>query len=86
LLWDRGPVLRLLVEDERVLGVFAAHVHYNRAWDWRGKKIVTTAERGAARLIELKDGKIVAIEALGNARANGRPRDGAPVRRFNRYP
>ena len=66
LLWDSGPLIQQLIHNEKVLGVFAAHLHFNSAWDWNGKKIVLTADRGVSRFIEVKDGKITYIEPLDN--------------------
>ncbi|MDD5708064.1 MAG: metallophosphoesterase [Kiritimatiellae bacterium] len=77
MLWDRAPLIRQLIDEPRVLGIFSGHVHYNRAWDWHGKRIVTTSERGGSRFIELKDRKIASIEPLDNAESNGCPKDGA---------
>lgn len=78
MLWDRAPLIQYLIDEPRVLGVFCGHLHYNRSWDWHGKKIVATAERGASRFIELKDGKIASIEPLGNETgAGGRPSNAA---------
>ena len=40
LLWDSAPLLQQLIHNEKVLGVFAAHLHFNSVWDWNGKKIM----------------------------------------------
>ena len=45
-LWDREPLLDLLLDKHKVLGVLSGHVHYNRVWDVQGKKVVTTADGG----------------------------------------
>jgi 3',5'-cyclic AMP phosphodiesterase CpdA len=65
-LWDREPLLELLVDEPKVLGVVSGHVHLNRVWDVRGKKVITTADRGWSRWITLDDGLITDIEPLGN--------------------
>ena len=66
LLWDSGPLLQQLIRNEKILGVFAAHLHFNSAWDFHGKKIVLTGARGESRFVEGENGKITRIEALGN--------------------
>ena len=66
LLWDSGPMIQQLIHNEKVLGVFAAHLHFNSAWDWNGKKIVLTADRGVSRFIQVENGKITYIEPLDN--------------------
>jgi len=65
-LWDPEVLTRLLVHDEKVLGVFAGHLHFNSAWDWQGKKIVLTGALGESRFIEVENGKIIRIEPLDN--------------------
>lgn len=70
-LWDNGPLLEQLIHNDKVLGVFAAHLHFNSAWDWHGKKIVLTGALGESRLVEVENGRITYIEPLDNqSRAN----------------
>ena len=66
LLWDSGPLIQELIHNEKVLGVFAGHLHFNSAWDWHGKKIVLTGALGESRYVEVEDGKIAWIEPLDN--------------------
>ncbi len=66
LLWDSGPLIRQVIHNEKVLGVFAAHLHFNSAWDWHGKKIVLTGALGESRFVEVENGKITRIEPLDN--------------------
>ena len=73
LLWDSGPLLQQLIRNEKILGVFAAHLHFNSAWDFHGKKIVLTGARGESRFVEVENGKITRIEALGNQDRNDIP-------------
>ena len=66
LLWDSGPLIRQIIHNEKVLGVFAGHLHFNSAWDWHGKKIVLTGALGESRFVEVENGKITWIEPLDN--------------------
>ena len=66
LLWDSEPLLREFVHNEKIIGVFAAHLHFNSAWDWNGKKIVLTGALGESRFVEVENGKITYIEPLDN--------------------
>lgn len=66
LLWDSGPLIQQVIHNEKVLGVFAAHLHFNSVWDWQGKKFVLTGARGESRFVELENGKITYIEPLDN--------------------
>ena len=71
LLWDAQPLRQYLIHNDKVLGVFAAHLHFNRAWNWNGKKIVLTGAYGESRFVEVENGKITYIEPLDNyARKN----------------
>jgi|GEM_PF-2127420 len=85
MLWDSASLLQELIHNEKVLGVFSAHLHFNSVWDWNGKKIVITASRGASRYIHLENGKISYIEPLDNLEAEGTPKydsarsDAAPL-------
>lgn len=66
LLWDSAPLLQQLIHNEKVLGVFAAHLHFNSVWDWNGKKIMLVGAWGESRFVEIEDGKITYIEPLDN--------------------
>ena len=66
MLWDSAPLIQQLIHNEKVIGIFSAHLHFNSAWDWHGKKIVLTGARGESRFIEVENGKISWIEPLGN--------------------
>ncbi len=66
LLWDSGPLIQEVIHNEKVIGVFAAHLHFNSAWDWNGKKIVLTGALGESRFVEVENGKITYIEPLDN--------------------
>ena len=85
MLWDSAPVLQELIHNEKVIGVFSAHLHFNSTWDWNGKKVVITASRGASRFVHFEDGKISYIEPLDNINAELSPRydsaraDAAPL-------
>ena len=57
-LWDSGPLIRQLIHNDKVIGIFAAHLHFNSAWDWHSKKIVLTGALGESRFIEVENGKI----------------------------
>ena len=74
MLWDPAPLFQQLIRNEKVLGVFSAHLHFNSVWDWNGKKIVITASRGDSRFIHLENGKITCIEPLANIDAECTPR------------
>jgi len=66
LLWDSGPLLQELIHNEKVLAIFAAHLHFNSVWDWHGKKIVLTGALCESRFVEVENGKITWIEPLDN--------------------
>ena len=66
LLWDSAPLLQQLIHNEKVLGIFAAHLHFNSVWDWNGKKIMLVGAWGESRFVEIEDGKITYIEPLDN--------------------
>jgi len=70
-LWDRSRLLDMVLQEPCILGVFSGHVHYNRIWNVNGKKIVSTADRGGIRSIDLADGAIAGIETLGNITKDG---------------
>jgi len=65
-LWDKDRLIELILREPCILGVFSGHVHYNRIWDLAGKKIVSTADRGGIRRIDLSNGAVAGIESLGN--------------------
>lgn len=69
-LWDSGPLLQQFIHNDKVIGIFAAHLHFNSVWDWNGKKMVLTSSRGESRFIDVEDGKITYIEPLDNQRNN----------------
>ena len=73
LLWDSGPLLQHFIHSEKILGIFAAHLHFNSVWDWNGKKIVLTGAYGESRFIEVENGKITYIEPLDNMRRSDLP-------------
>ena len=66
LLWDSGPLIQQLIHNEKVIGIFAAHLHFNSIWDWHGKKIVLTGALCESRFVEVENGKITWIEPLDN--------------------
>lgn len=66
LLWDSEPLIQQFIHNEKIIGVFAAHLHFNSAWDWNGKKIVLTGAYGESRFVEVENGKITYIEPLSN--------------------
>ena len=66
LLWDSEPLIRQIIRNEKVIGVFAGHLHFNSAWDWHGKKIVLIGALGESRFVEVENGKITWIEPLDN--------------------
>ena len=74
MLWDSASLLQELIYNEKVLGVFSAHLHFNSVWDWNGKKVVITASRGVSRYIHLENGKISYIEPLDNLNAEETPK------------
>ena len=65
-LWDSTPVLQHFIHNEKVIGIFAAHLHYNSLWDWNGKKIMLVGALGESRFVEFENGKISYIEPLDN--------------------
>ena len=69
-LWDSAPLLQQFIHNDKVIGIFAAHLHFNSAWDWNGKKMVLTSSRGESRFVDVEDGKITYIEPLDNQRNN----------------
>ena len=74
MLWDSAPLFQKLIHDEKVLGVFSGHLHFNSSWDWNGKKIVVTASRGVSRFIHLENRQISYIEPLDNIKSEQSPR------------
>ena len=65
-LWDSRELLQHFIHNEKVIGMFAAHLHYNSVWDWKGKKIVLTGAYGESRFVEVENGKITYIEPRDN--------------------
>ena len=73
LLWDSEPLLQHFIHNEKVIGIFAAHLHFNSVWDWNGKKIVLTGAWGESRFVEVENGKITYIEVLDNQKRTNIP-------------
>jgi len=63
ILWDREPVIELVRRSKDVIGVFSAHVHRNRVWDFEGTKIVVTGARDC-RVVVLDDGQVSHVDLL----------------------
>lgn len=73
-LWDRWELLEVVGRCPFVKGLFHAHLHMNRIWNYRGFTVVCTTYRGV-REVTLDKNQITSIQPLETYENGGRGQD-----------